>query len=84
MFKSSSPASIGEVSFDAELLPRNRIASPFTDMRTRRDLIGLGVSSIGKIVNTYAQNAKELSAYYALLSNNQLPIRGGTVLFAAL
>jgi len=44
------------------------------------DLIGLGVSSIGKVANTYAQNAKTLDAYYLLLANDQLPLQRGIVL----
>lgn len=41
------------------------------------DLIGLGVSSIGKINDTYNQNVKELSQYYALLNDGQLPLLRG-------
>src|SRR5699024_11503523 len=35
------------------------------------DLIGLGVSSIGKVGDTYSQNVKELSQYYAYLNKDQ-------------
>jgi oxygen-independent coproporphyrinogen-3 oxidase len=41
------------------------------------DLIGLGVSSIGKIGNTYAQNFKTLPEYYAALDAGRLPIQRG-------
>ncbi|XXQ69333.1 oxygen-independent coproporphyrinogen III oxidase [Neisseriaceae bacterium B1] len=41
------------------------------------DLIAVGVSSIGKIGNTYSQNQRDLEAYYADLDNNQLPIMRG-------
>lgn len=41
------------------------------------DIIGLGSSSIGKIANTYSQNVKELSQYYAALDSNQLPLQRG-------
>ncbi len=41
------------------------------------DIIGLGSSSIGKIANTYSQNVKELSKYYAALEQNQLPLQRG-------
>ncbi|HVY22722.1 MAG TPA: oxygen-independent coproporphyrinogen III oxidase [Steroidobacteraceae bacterium] len=44
------------------------------------DLIGLGVSSIGKIANTYSQNAKTLIEYYAMLDTPSLPVRRGVVL----
>ena len=41
------------------------------------DLIGLGVSSIGKVDDTYSQNVKELSDYYARLDAGELPIHRG-------
>lgn len=41
------------------------------------DIIGLGSSSIGKIADTYSQNVKELSQYYAALNQNQLPLHRG-------
>lgn len=41
------------------------------------DLIGLGVSSIGKVGDTYSQNIKELSQYYAYLNKDQLPLHRG-------
>ena len=44
------------------------------------DLVGLGVSSIGKIGNTYAQNAKTLPTYYAALDRNELAVERGITL----
>ena len=44
------------------------------------DLIALGVSSIGRIADTYSQNAKTLEEYYDLLDHNRLPIVRGLVL----
>ncbi|MFC3606785.1 oxygen-independent coproporphyrinogen III oxidase [Stutzerimonas tarimensis] len=41
------------------------------------DLIGLGVSSIGKVGDTYSQNVKELSEYYARLDAGELPLQRG-------
>jgi len=41
------------------------------------DLVGLGVSSIGKVGDAYAQNAKTLSDYYERVENHQLAIRRG-------
>src|SRR5690606_28211932 len=41
------------------------------------DLIGLGVSSIGKVGDTYSQNVKELSQYYAYLNKAELPLHRG-------
>lgn len=44
------------------------------------DLIGLGISSIGKVGNIYSQNAKTTEEYYAALDNGHLPvIRGYTL-----
>lgn len=45
--------------------------------RAECDLIGLGVSSIGKVADTYAQNAKTLPEYYTALTANELPIQRG-------
>jgi oxygen-independent coproporphyrinogen-3 oxidase len=41
------------------------------------DLIGLGVSSIGKVGDSYNQNVKELSQYYARLDQGLLPVQRG-------
>lgn len=41
------------------------------------DLIGLGISSIGKVGNSYSQNVKELSQYYARLNEGMLPVHRG-------
>lgn len=41
------------------------------------DLIGLGLSAIGKVDNCYAQNAKTLEEYYALIDAGGLAIKAG-------
>jgi len=41
------------------------------------DLIGIGVSSIGKVGDTYSQNVKELSRYYARMDSGMLPVQRG-------
>lgn len=41
------------------------------------DLIAIGVSSIGKVGNTYSQNQRNLDDYYADLDNNRLPVMRG-------
>ncbi|HWI36997.1 MAG TPA: oxygen-independent coproporphyrinogen III oxidase [Burkholderiales bacterium] len=41
------------------------------------DLIGLGISAIGRIGPTYYQNAKRLDDYYAGLDAGQLPVARG-------
>jgi oxygen-independent coproporphyrinogen-3 oxidase len=46
------------------------------------DLIGLGVSSIGKVGPTYAQSARDLESYYGAVENGRLPIVRGAVLDA--
>jgi oxygen-independent coproporphyrinogen-3 oxidase len=44
------------------------------------DLVGLGVSSIGKVGPAYAQNLKTLREYYARVENYQLAIARGVKL----
>jgi len=44
------------------------------------DLIGLGVSSIGKVGANYYQNAKTLDEYYDALRQGQLPVQRGIAL----
>lgn len=41
------------------------------------DMIGLGVSSIGKIGDTYSQNRKTLNEYYAAIDAGHLPVFRG-------
>ena len=41
------------------------------------DLIGIGVTSIGKVDNTYAQNRRELEEYYADIDAGRLPVFRG-------
>jgi oxygen-independent coproporphyrinogen-3 oxidase len=44
------------------------------------DLIGLGVSAIGKVGADYYQNAKTLDEYYDALRQGQLPVQRGIAL----
>jgi oxygen-independent coproporphyrinogen-3 oxidase len=44
------------------------------------DLIGLGVSSIGRVGATYSQNAKTLEEYYDAVNRGQFPIVRGLAL----
>jgi len=44
------------------------------------DLIGLGVTSIGKVGNTYSQNRKETEPYYAAIDAGRLPVWRGIAL----
>ena len=41
------------------------------------DLIGLGVTSIGKVANTYGQNQREMDAYYADIDAGRLAVFRG-------
>lgn len=44
------------------------------------DLIGLGVSAIGRVGATYSQNAKTLDEYYDFLNHGRLPVVRGLAL----
>jgi oxygen-independent coproporphyrinogen-3 oxidase len=44
------------------------------------DLIGLGVSAIGRMGGTYSQNAQTMEAYVGMLDHGQLPIVKGLAL----
>jgi len=46
------------------------------------DMIGLGMSAIGKIADTYGQNTKDIGGYYAALDDGRLPIARGLTLTA--
>jgi oxygen-independent coproporphyrinogen III oxidase len=46
------------------------------------DLVGLGVSAIGHVDDCYAQNERDLPAYYQRLEHGQLPIARGLALDA--
>ena len=45
--------------------------------RAECDLIGLGLSSIGKVGRSYSQSVRTLEGYYEKLDTNQLPIEKG-------
>jgi oxygen-independent coproporphyrinogen-3 oxidase len=44
------------------------------------DLLGIGVTSIGKVANTYGQNRRGLDEYYADIDAGRLPVFRGIVL----
>lgn len=44
------------------------------------DLVGLGVSAISSVKNSYSQNERELDAYYQRLDRGELPICRGLLL----
>ena len=41
------------------------------------DIVGLGVSAIGRIGDSYSQNVRDLTGYYAALDNGRLPVACG-------
>jgi oxygen-independent coproporphyrinogen-3 oxidase len=48
--------------------------------RAECDLIGFGVSAIGKVGHSYSQSVRTLKAYYEHLDINQLPVEKGYAL----
>jgi len=44
------------------------------------DIVGLGVSSIGHVADSYSQNEKDLKRYYQALETGHLPISKGLIL----
>ena len=44
------------------------------------DLIGLGVSAIGRVGNSYSQNAKSLDGYYEAVQQGRFPVARGIAL----
>jgi len=81
------------IGMDHFALPSDTLAIARRDGRLHRnfqgystqpdcDLIGLGVSAIGRIGNSYYQNAKQLPDYYAALDANRFPVARGLSLDA--
>jgi oxygen-independent coproporphyrinogen-3 oxidase len=50
--------------------------------RAECDLVGFGVSAIGKVGNSYSQSVRTVSAYYGHLDQGRLPIEKGFALSA--
>jgi oxygen-independent coproporphyrinogen-3 oxidase len=44
------------------------------------DIVGLGVSAIGRIGDSYSQSSRDLTGYYAALDNGRLPVARGLLL----
>jgi oxygen-independent coproporphyrinogen-3 oxidase len=61
---------------------QGRLQRNFQGYSTHRecDLVGLGVSSIGKVGDSYAQNLKTIPAWQAAVHNGELPIWRGVTL----
>ncbi|MDH3694413.1 MAG: oxygen-independent coproporphyrinogen III oxidase [Gammaproteobacteria bacterium] len=60
----------------------NNLHRNFQGYSTRPDcdLIGMGVSAIGKIGNSYSQNVKTLDAYQDSIESNRIPVSKGVEL----
>ena len=63
----------------AEAQRHNNLHRNFQGYSTRPDcdLIGMGVSAIGKIGNSYSQNVKTLDAYQDSIESNRIPVSKG-------
>ena len=61
---------------------QGRLQRNFQGYSTRPecDILGFGVSAIGRVGPTYTQNRKDLDGYYAALDGGHLPVAGGIVL----
>ena len=46
------------------------------------DIVGLGVSALGRVGDCYSQNARDLPGYYTALDDGRLPVAQGIVLNA--
>lgn len=79
------------IGMDHFALPEDELARAFEKKSLQRnfqgytvldvdDLIGFGITSVGYVSQTYAQNVKELSQYYELLDKGILPTFRGQVL----
>ncbi|MCS3816704.1 oxygen-independent coproporphyrinogen-3 oxidase [Chromobacterium alkanivorans] len=66
----------------AAALRQGRLQRNFQGYSTHADcdMIGLGVSSIGKVGPCYSQSAKDLDGYYAALDSGHLPVLRGLTL----
>jgi oxygen-independent coproporphyrinogen-3 oxidase len=63
-------------------LEQGRLQRNFQGYSTHADcdMIGFGVSSIGKVGPCYSQNEKDIDAYYAALDAGHLPVMRGMTL----
>lgn len=79
------------IGMDHFALPHDEMAHAYHTQKLQRNfqgytassiphLVGFGITSIGYVCNTYVQNVKELSHYYAHLDQGILPIHRGKVL----
>jgi oxygen-independent coproporphyrinogen-3 oxidase len=80
-----------QIGMDHFALPDDELALALSKRRLHRnfmgytvkmgsDMVGVGVSSIGDVRSSFAQNVKKLSTYYAALDEGRFPIERGYLL----
>ena len=80
-----------QIGMDHFALPEDELALAVSKRRLHRnfmgytvkmgtDMVGVGVSSIGDVRASFAQNVKKLSTYYSALDEGRFPIERGYVL----
>jgi oxygen-independent coproporphyrinogen-3 oxidase len=80
-----------QIGMDHFALPGDELVTAMGDRRLHRnfmgytvkmgsDMLGLGVSAIGDVGNSFAQNEKKLPRYYAALDKDKFPIERGYLL----
>jgi len=80
-----------QIGMDHFALPDDELAQALGERRLHRnfmgytvkmgaDMVGVGVSAIGDVRGSFAQNHKKLSTYYAALSAGRFPIERGYLL----
>jgi len=80
-----------QIGMDHFALPEDELALALSKRRLHRnfmgytvkmgtDMVGVGVSSIGDVRASFAQNVKKLSTYYSALDEGRFPIERGYVL----
>lgn len=80
-----------QIGMDHFALPEDELARALSKHRLHRnfmgytvkmgtDMVGVGVSSIGDVRASFAQNVKKLSTYYAAIDEGRFPIERGYVL----
>lgn len=80
-----------QIGMDHFALPGDELAKAMHDRRLYRnfmgytvkmgsDMVGVGVSAIGDVRGSFAQNVKKLSTYYQAVDRGALPIERGYVL----
>lgn len=86
-------AGYAEIGMDHFALPEDELATARRDRRLHRnfmgytvrmgtDMVGVGVSAIGDVRGSFAQNEKKLSTYYRAIDEGRFPVERGYALDA--